>query len=139
MFDASPAGPAIGDLPGGLTSAEDAHQHQGHEHDQEGDEEESLHGSASGLNGIAPHVAGRATSPDLNLSRATARRQGTRGPGPDGQPPPPPHVTGVWVLANHPRMFSTLAIQWLGLRRIPWGSPGTRTSTASTPSNLSAW
>lgn len=40
--------------------------------------------------------------------------------------------------SNHPCMVVIFDIQWLGRTRIPWGSPGTRTSTVGTPRSLSA-
>ena len=46
--------------------------------------------------------------------------------------------TGARCCSNHPVSVVIFAAAWLGWRRIPCGSPGTRTSTVSTPRILSA-
>lgn len=41
--------------------------------------------------------------------------------------------------SNHPMMYLIFCMKWLGRSRSPCDSPGTFTSTASTPFSFSAW
>jgi len=48
------------------------------------------------------------------------------------------YVAHFACLSNHPRIYATLAMWWLGRTLMPCGSSGTLTRTDSTPSSLRA-
>src|SRR5262245_3639114 len=71
------------------------------------------------------------------LVAAEEQDLGRRARGGSREPPRfPPHERYLCA-SNQATMCSILETRWLGRRLIPWGSPGTRTRTVSTPSSLS--
>jgi hypothetical protein len=76
---------------------------------------------------------------DFNVPVALFReRCGGEFDRPHSIPAPFPYCTGARCCSNQPASVVSFDAAWLGRRRMPWGSSGTRTRTDSTPRIFSA-